>query len=52
MSEPRDPLGTLADAAISQHEMYLSWIEAGFTPEEALELTKAVIQELIRGVVG
>lgn len=47
--DSEDPLGSMAEAAISQHEMYLSWIAAGFTPEQALELLKTVVAEILRG---
>lgn len=40
---------TILDGAIVQHELYLSWVQAGFTPDQALELVKAVIIETLRG---
>ena len=33
-------MNTIADAAIYYHEVFLSFVAAGFTPEQALELTK------------
>jgi hypothetical protein len=47
--EPQNLPGAMMETAISQHEMYLSWVEAGFTPEQALELLKVIISEIVRG---
>lgn len=52
MNTPPDPIGDLAEAAAAHHEMYLSWVGAGFTPEQALELIKATIVEILRRAVG
>lgn len=37
------PFSDLAMAAIGMHEMFTSWVDAGFTRAEALELTKTVL---------
>ena len=50
MPQPEDPLTLLQTGAVNQHEMYLSWVQAGFTEEQALDLLKAVITSLIRMV--
>jgi hypothetical protein len=42
-------MGSLTEAAAGQHEMYLCWLEAGFTEEQAFELLKVVIAEIVRG---
>lgn len=47
--EANEYLSTLMDAAISQHEMFTSWVAAGFTEAQALELLKAVIAEILGG---
>lgn len=47
--ESHEQVGSLAESAISQHEMYLSWLAAGFTPEQSLDLLKVVITEIMRG---
>ena len=52
MTEPEDPFSGIADATVSQHEMYMSWMEAGFTPEQAMELLKVVVAEIVRGAIG
>lgn len=40
---PADPITQLAGAAVALHELYASFIRAGFTAEQALELVKAVL---------
>lgn len=46
--EPQDPMGALAEAAVSHHEMYISWINAGFTEEQAFELLVNVVSNMGR----
>lgn len=48
MNSPQDPIGDLAEAAAAQHEMYLSWVGAGFTPDQAMELVKTTITVILR----
>ncbi|MHC3450747.1 hypothetical protein [Streptomyces prasinus] len=43
MTEPEDPITQLAAAAVQLHELYDSYIEAGFTEAQAFELTKATL---------
>lgn len=42
-----DPLTALQVGALQQHEMFLSWIAAGFTEYQALELLKAVVMAMV-----
>lgn len=49
MNEPENPLTELAQLAAMQHEMYAAWVEAGFTPDQAMVLTVAFVTELTRG---
>lgn len=49
MSDDHEDLTSLTESAISQHEMYLSWIAAGFTPEQALDLLKTVLAQVMGG---
>ncbi|MFE7485447.1 hypothetical protein [Streptomyces sp. NPDC057552] len=49
MPEPTDPMTELAAAAVQLHEMYQAYVGAGFTEQQALELTKAVIVANIGG---
>lgn len=37
-------LTPLKQAAVQLHELYLAWIEAGFTPLQSLQLVCAVLQ--------
>lgn len=48
VNTPQDPIGDLAEAAAAQHEMYLSWVGAGFTPDQAMELVKTTITVILR----
>lgn len=47
--EIQDPMGALAEAAVSHHEMYVSWIAAGFTQEQAFELLMCVVSNMVGG---
>lgn len=46
---PQPPLTELAAAAVQQHELYRSWVDAGFTEEQALDLLKTIITAGIGG---
>lgn len=46
MSQPDitpDPMTLLAAAAVQMHELFRSYVEAGFTEEQAMELLIAVM---------
>lgn len=43
MNDQPDPFRQLLQSAIATHEIYTSYVEAGFTPDQALELLKAHI---------
>lgn len=43
MNTPESPLGNMAMAAVSLHEMFQAYVTAGFTEEQALDLTKHVL---------
>lgn len=43
MGDPEDPLTELAAGAAQVHEMYLAYIQAGFTEQQAFELTKSIL---------
>jgi hypothetical protein len=40
---PTDPIGKVAAAAVSLHELYMSLCRAGFTQAQALELVKTIL---------
>lgn len=42
-----DPVTALQVSAMQQHEMYLSWVQAGFSDCQALELLKAFIMAMV-----
>lgn len=46
---PQPPLTELAAAAVQQHELYRSWVDAGFTEEQALQLLAGIIMVSIGG---
>jgi hypothetical protein len=48
VSDSEDFLGGMDESAIAQHEMYTAWVQAGFTPDQAMELVKTVISEIFR----
>lgn len=52
MDEEPEVFASLSEAAIGQHEMYMSWVNAGFTETQALALLKVVISEMVRGARG
>jgi len=43
MPEPEDPITQLAAAAAQVHELYISYIEAGFTEAQAFDLIKTIL---------
>ena len=43
MTMPSNPFGNLDETAVSVHEMFQSYLRAGFRRSEALELMKAHI---------
>jgi hypothetical protein len=51
MADPRaeDFNFSLDEAAVFQHEMFMSWIRAGFTREEALQLLIASMRSTSNG---
>lgn len=43
---------TLDSNAITDHEMYMSWVRAGFTEEQAMCLLIAVKADMFRHIMG
>jgi hypothetical protein len=43
MPEPEDPITQLAAAAVQLHELYNSYLAAGFTEPQAFELVKTIL---------
>jgi hypothetical protein len=46
---PQDPITVLAEGAAQAHEVFLAYIAAGFSEQQALYLTAQVITAAIRG---
>ncbi len=40
---PSDPFTALAQAATQMHELHLSYVAAGFTPDESIKLLAAMV---------
>lgn len=41
--DPVDPMTALREAAVQFHELYLEFVKAGFSQQQAIELLKAQI---------
>lgn len=46
---PQSPITELAAAAVQQHELYRSWVDAGFTEDQALQLLAGILMASISG---
>lgn len=44
METPNNPFGLYDEAAIGLHEMYLCYINVGFTPDQAFKLVLVHLQ--------
>jgi len=44
---PDDPIVGFKEAALGQHELFLSWVAAGFSEPQAMQLLCAAITALI-----
>lgn len=49
MLEPDDPITQLAEAAVATHELFVSYVGAGFTENQALYLVGQTIAAAVRG---
>jgi hypothetical protein len=49
MPDPTDPITELAAGAAQLHEVYLAYLEAGFTDTQAFELVKALLVHSLGG---
>lgn len=52
MPEPEDPITQLAEGAAQLHELFLAYVTAGFTEQQALFLIGQMIQASIRDATG
>jgi len=49
---PGEPLTGLAESVAQQHEMFLAYVEAGFTRPEALKIIIALLTNMQDGGTG
>jgi hypothetical protein len=49
MTDPEDPITQLAQAAVGLHELYTSFIAAGFTDQQSLYLVGQALTASIGG---
>lgn len=47
-SDSEEFLGSINEGAITHHELYQAWMDAGFPEERAFELVKTMIIETVR----
>ena len=47
MTEPNNPFNGLFTSAIATHEIFKSYVEVGFTREEALHLVSVILSSTI-----
>lgn len=52
MPEPEDPITQLAQAAASQHELFMAYVAAGFTESQAIYLVGQLVTSAVRGPGG
>lgn len=49
---PNDPIGPMAEGAISMHELFRAYMAAGFTRREALDIVIGLAREAMRIAQG
>jgi len=49
MTSPADPLTAMAEAAVALHEVFKSYVKAGFTEAQALTLVAAMVTAQMQG---
>jgi hypothetical protein len=45
---PEDPISSLTEGAVHAHELFMAYVNAGFTRPEALQLIAAIISASVR----
>ena len=45
--DPLDPLTALAEGAAQMHEMFLAYVQAGFTEQQALYLVDSALKAML-----
>ncbi|MGW4825392.1 hypothetical protein ACWEP4_42605 [Streptomyces sp. NPDC004227] len=46
---PQDPITNLAAGAAQLHELYSAYVDAGFTPDQAMQIVLTIISSGARG---
>jgi hypothetical protein len=46
---PPDPFGPLAEGAVAVHNLFLAYVEAGFTEHQAIYIVGQMLAASIRG---
>jgi hypothetical protein len=46
--EPADPMTSLAEGAIQTHELFMAYVNAGFTRSEALRIVIGIVAAHVR----
>lgn len=46
---PPSPITELAQAAAQMHELYSAWVEAGFTPDQSMQMICVVLAGAVGG---
>lgn len=52
VKEPENPFSELFASAVQMYEMYQSYVEAGFSEEQAFRLVEVLLQEAMRSGKG
>jgi hypothetical protein len=52
MPDPEDPITQLAEAAMSLHELFIAYVAAGFTENQALYIVGQLVAGAHRGPAG
>lgn len=48
----KQPIGTLDEAALAMHELYLSYLRAGFSKQQAMEIVIAMATTHVQAARG
>lgn len=49
---PADPFGVLSEAAVSMHELFVSYCNAGFTEEQSMYLLVQMMGQAFQALEG
>jgi hypothetical protein len=49
---PEDPFGPLQEGAVQLHELFRSYVDAGFSEEQAMRLVEVFQQGILNGIMA